>query len=81
MSGCTPETLENRLKVFESIRMNRASVMQIFSNAGQDEPDRIRNEAAKFIPADSVPSKSLFSSFFPFLFFFKGGSETLLDLC
>ncbi|KAH7360729.1 salicylate hydroxylase [Rhexocercosporidium sp. MPI-PUGE-AT-0058] len=55
LGGCTPEKLESRLKVFESIRMNRASVMQIFSNAGQDEPDRIRNEAAKFIPADMVP--------------------------
>ena len=57
LTGCTPELLESRLKIFQEIRMNRAGVMQIFSNAGQDEPDRIRAEAAKFIPADDVPSK------------------------
>lgn len=53
-------TLEKRLQQFEKIRRNRASVMQIFSNAAADEPEKIRQEAAKFIPADSVPSKSLF---------------------
>jgi hypothetical protein len=30
--------------------------MQIFSNAGQDDAARIRDEASKFIPIDSVPS-------------------------
>ena len=34
--------------------------MQIFSNAGQDEPEKIHAEAAKFIPAETVPSKSSF---------------------
>ena len=29
--------------------------MQHFSNAGQDEPEKIREEAAKFIPVDTVP--------------------------
>jgi salicylate hydroxylase len=37
--------------------MKRASVMQIFSNAGQDEPEKIHAEASKFIPAETVPSK------------------------
>lgn len=31
--------------------------MQIFSNAGQDEPQKIHNDAARYIPADTVPSK------------------------
>ncbi|CAL3964868.1 hypothetical protein PZA11_002229 [Diplocarpon coronariae] len=53
--GCTPANLEDRLKVFEGLRMKRASVMQIFSNAGQDEPEKIRIDAAKFIPAALVP--------------------------
>lgn len=31
--------------------------MQVFSNAGQDEPEKIHAEASKFIPAETVPSK------------------------
>ncbi len=31
--------------------------MQIFSNAGQDEAEKIHADAAKFIRADAVPSK------------------------
>lgn len=57
LTGCTPEALEKRLQIFEEVRMKRASVMQIFSNAGQDEPEKIHVEASKFIPADTVPSK------------------------
>lgn len=34
--------------------------MQIFSNAGQDEAEQIHRDAAKFIPADTVPSKSYY---------------------
>jgi salicylate hydroxylase len=60
--GATPEDLVSRLDVYEKVRRNRASVMQQFSNAGQDEPEKIREEAAKFIPVEKVPSKfALFS--------------------
>jgi 2-polyprenyl-6-methoxyphenol hydroxylase-like FAD-dependent oxidoreductase len=62
LTSCTPSDLESRLQTFSSIRRTRASVMQIFSNAGQDEPEKIHTEAAKFIPAEDVPSKSLISS-------------------
>ncbi|KAK1596673.1 uncharacterized protein LY79DRAFT_667237 [Colletotrichum navitas] len=31
--------------------------MQIFSNAGQEEPGLIREEATKYMPADAVPKK------------------------
>jgi salicylate hydroxylase len=58
LTNCTPEDLESRLQLLEKIRKNRASVMQIFSNAGQDEAEKIHADAAKFIPAESVPSKS-----------------------
>jgi salicylate hydroxylase len=61
LTGCTPSDLEARLKVFENVRMNRASVMQVFSNAGQDEPEKIHVEASKFIPAETVPSESSLS--------------------
>ncbi|KAF8848702.1 salicylate hydroxylase [Acephala macrosclerotiorum] len=55
LSNCTPKVLEERLKLFEDIRIKRGSVMQIFSNAGQDEPEKIRKDAAKFISAEEVP--------------------------
>lgn len=51
-------TIAARLQGFESVRKNRASVMQIYSNAGQDEPEKIRDEARKFLPEEvKVPSK------------------------
>jgi salicylate hydroxylase len=57
LTNATPEVLEKRLQLFESIRRNRASVMTEFSNAGQDEPEKIHSKAAKFMPAEEVPSK------------------------
>lgn len=57
LSGATtvPGDIQARLRAYEAIRKNRASVMQIFSNAGQDEPELIQKEAAKYIPIDKVP--------------------------
>lgn len=48
-----------RLQLYEQIRRNRASLMQVFSNAGQDEPELIHREAAKYIPSEEVPSMSI----------------------
>ncbi|EFQ34351.1 FAD dependent oxidoreductase [Colletotrichum graminicola] len=45
-----------RLKVFEGIRMNRASAVTIFSNAAQDEAEKIREAASEFIPVDRIPT-------------------------
>jgi salicylate hydroxylase len=56
--NCTPALLEKRLQLYEEIRIKRASVITIFSNAGQDEPEKMHAEAAKFIPAEKIPSKS-----------------------
>ena len=58
LTNCTPKELPSRLQLFEKVRRTRASVMQIFSNAGQDEAEKIHADAAKFIPAETVPSKS-----------------------
>ena len=69
MSGATPDQIPERLAVFEKIRKNRASVMQIFSNAGQEEPEKIHEEASKYIPADTVPSK--FHYFLPPFFLLR----------
>ncbi|KZL66792.1 salicylate hydroxylase, partial [Colletotrichum tofieldiae] len=55
LAGAETKDVESRLRIYEAIRRNRASVMQIFSNAGQEEPELIREEAAKYIPAENVP--------------------------
>ena len=48
--------IEQRLKAFETIRRERASLIQIFSNAGQEESEKVRDEAAKlFGPKTRVP--------------------------
>jgi len=56
LTNYTPGALEERLQIYEDLRRVRASVMAVFSNAGQDEPQKIHAEAAKFIPAEEVPS-------------------------
>ncbi|KAF6819226.1 salicylate hydroxylase [Colletotrichum musicola] len=55
LASAEAKDVEARLRVYEDIRRNRASVMQIFSNAGQEEPELIREEASKYIPVDKVP--------------------------
>lgn len=62
LTHCKPEEVEERIQIFQDIRIKRASVMQIMSNAGQDEAEKIQKDAAKFIPADEVPSKPSFFS-------------------
>ncbi|KAK1977169.1 salicylate hydroxylase [Colletotrichum cereale] len=55
LAGAGAKDVESRLRVYGDIRRNRASVMQIFSNAGQEESELIREEAAKYMSADTVP--------------------------
>jgi salicylate hydroxylase len=61
-SSHTKDEISSRLVLFENVRMNRASAIQIFSNAGQDEPWKIRERARKYLP-DSVEVPSLPSEF------------------
>ncbi|KAJ5896914.1 uncharacterized protein N7473_006313 [Penicillium subrubescens] len=61
-SSHTRDEISSRLVLFENVRMNRASAIQIFSNAGQDEPWKIRERARKYLP-DSVEVPSLPSEF------------------
>ncbi|KAK8030012.1 hypothetical protein PG993_011303 [Apiospora rasikravindrae] len=60
MSGATtnPKDVASRLELFESLRRNRCSAIQILSNAGQDEAERVRDEAAKFIPIQDIPKST-----------------------
>ncbi|KAI3553089.1 FAD dependent oxidoreductase [Colletotrichum abscissum] len=55
-----------RLEVFERIRRNRASVVTIFSNAGQEEAEKIKEAASEFIPVERIPANP--SGFYDFHF-------------
>jgi salicylate hydroxylase len=58
LASASPAQVSSRLLIYEEIRRHRASVMQILSNAGQDEGEKIYDAASKLMPADKVPSKS-----------------------
>jgi salicylate hydroxylase len=59
LTGATPEQVPERLAVYEMVRRGRASVITMFSNAGQDEAHKIYEAAAKYMPAEKVPSRFL----------------------
>ncbi len=50
--------IAERLRLFEDIRFERASVVQILSNASYEEVDRMKDEAAKFTKG-ALPSMAL----------------------
>ncbi|OLN94136.1 3-hydroxybenzoate 6-hydroxylase 4, partial [Colletotrichum chlorophyti] len=50
------DEVPERLQVFEQIRRNRASAVTIFSNAAQDEAEKIREAASEFVPLDRIPT-------------------------
>lgn len=58
MCGATPDSITERLAAYERVRMNRASAIQILSNAGQDQVDLTHKQAAKYIGSEElVPSE------------------------
>ncbi|KAL8660351.1 MAG: hypothetical protein Q9202_006622 [Teloschistes flavicans] len=44
------ETLEARLRLFERIRRNRASAVQVLSNSSPPAPESVRDAAASYLP-------------------------------
>ena len=44
------DTLEARLGLFEQIRRNRASAVQILSNTSPPAPESVRDAAARYLP-------------------------------
>lgn len=53
----TVETISTRLHSFEKIRKNRASAMQMFSNAGPDQSEKVKESARAFMEeGQCVPS-------------------------
>lgn len=53
----TPEDIEAGLRVYNQVRRNRASVVQILSNVGQDQTQLVREELLQFLPEEKLPSK------------------------
>lgn len=43
------EDVPHRLELIQNIRRNRAGAMQIFSNAGQDQAERIQEDAKQYV--------------------------------
>ncbi|KAL3491074.1 putative salicylate hydroxylase [Aspergillus germanicus] len=54
----TPQEIQSRLALFEQVRVNRASAMQVFSNAGQDESWKIREQAQRYLPEGAEVPRS-----------------------
>jgi salicylate hydroxylase len=46
----TQDEIRDRLALFEKVRVNRASVITIFSNAGQDQGWKVKERAAQYMP-------------------------------
>ncbi|KAK3954780.1 hypothetical protein QBC32DRAFT_368362 [Pseudoneurospora amorphoporcata] len=55
LSGATSEDIKARLALFEKARRHRASAIQVMSNAGPDQAERVTREVAQYV---SVPLDS-----------------------
>lgn len=55
--GATPSQIPERLRIWESIRLNRSSGIQFYANVGTDQSDARHAGAAKYLPADKIPSE------------------------
>ncbi|ESZ89778.1 hypothetical protein SBOR_9838 [Sclerotinia borealis F-4128] len=49
LPNTNPETISSRLTSFENVRRNRASAMQMFSNAGPDEAEKVKESVRGFM--------------------------------
>lgn len=58
-SPTAPSTaeIETNLTLFEDVRKDRASTMQIYSSAGQDEAAKIQAAAREYVKKGKIPSK------------------------
>ncbi|KAL4999804.1 hypothetical protein BDV10DRAFT_200475 [Aspergillus recurvatus] len=53
----TKDEIQNRLRIFEKVRLRRVSAMQILSDAGQDRVFEVRERAQQYMPEGvKVPS-------------------------
>lgn len=57
LKGASPEDVEERLRLYEKVRRNRASIIQILSNVGQDQWQLVEEELEGYLNKDEIPSK------------------------
>ena len=50
------DELPTRLRLFQEVRKDRAAAIQVFSNAGQDKPEKMEAEAKQYIKGP-IPSE------------------------
>lgn len=57
-AGTDAASITERLKKFDEIRRPRASVIQMFSNAGQDEAEKVRASVMPYWKSEGeIPSE------------------------
>ncbi len=52
-----PEEIEERLSLYQKIRRNRASAIQILSNAGIDQSHLVYEDLKEYLAEPDIPSK------------------------
>ncbi|RYP63143.1 hypothetical protein DL769_007054 [Monosporascus sp. CRB-8-3] len=52
----TPEEIEERLELYQRIRRNRASVIQILSNVGSDQSHLVYEDLKEFLAEEDIPT-------------------------
>lgn len=50
------EEIESRLQIFEQVRLNRGSALQVLSNTNPPPPQSVREAAAKYVPGAKFDS-------------------------
>ncbi|KAH8664662.1 FAD binding domain-containing protein [Xylariales sp. PMI_506] len=55
-NGATAEQIEERLDLYEKVRRNRASAIQILSNVGADQSHIVHEELRQFLPESEIPT-------------------------
>lgn len=56
LKGATPQDVEKRLEIYEKVRRNRASIVQILSNVGQDQFHLVKEELEPYLDEKEIPS-------------------------
>ncbi|KAK3933434.1 hypothetical protein QBC46DRAFT_230201, partial [Diplogelasinospora grovesii] len=54
----SPDEVEKRLGLYEKIRRNRASAIQILSNVGQGQPHLVYEELKQYLREADIPTCS-----------------------
>ena len=59
LANADPAQVPSRLKIYEKIRRNRASAMQILSLVSQEEVAQVADQVVPYFEGEPVPSKSM----------------------